>query len=43
MAHPGRASTYTEWLDPAIVDEHDPTRRDASLDLVPCTTKGRSA
>ena len=33
MAHPGRASTYTEWLDPAITDEHDPTRRDASLDL----------
>jgi alpha-beta hydrolase superfamily lysophospholipase len=33
MAHPGRASTYTEWLDPAIVDEHDPTRRDPSLDL----------
>jgi alpha-beta hydrolase superfamily lysophospholipase len=33
MAHPGRASTYTEWLDPAIVDENDPVRRDASLDL----------
>jgi len=33
MAHPGRASTYTEWLDPAITDEHDPLRRDPSLDL----------
>lgn len=33
MAHPGRASTYTEWLDPAIVDEHDPTRRDPELDI----------
>jgi hypothetical protein len=33
MAHPGRASTYTEWLDPAIIDETDPYRRDASLDL----------
>jgi alpha-beta hydrolase superfamily lysophospholipase len=33
MAHPGRASTYTEWLDPAIIDEHDPYRRDPSLDL----------
>jgi alpha-beta hydrolase superfamily lysophospholipase len=33
MAHPGRASTYTEWLDPAITDEHDPYQRDPSLDL----------
>jgi len=33
MAHPGRASTYTEWLDPAIIGEHDPYRRDPSLDL----------
>ncbi|MGB3437665.1 MAG: alpha/beta hydrolase [Actinophytocola sp.] len=33
MAHPGRAIVYTEWLDPAIVDEHDPSRRDAELDL----------
>jgi alpha-beta hydrolase superfamily lysophospholipase len=33
MAHPGRASTYTEWLDPAITDENDPYQRDASLDL----------
>ncbi|MGH3252661.1 MAG: alpha/beta hydrolase [Trebonia sp.] len=33
MAHPGRASTYTEWLDPAVVDETDPYRRDLSLDL----------
>lgn len=33
MAHPGRAIVSTEWLDPAIVDEFDPTRRDASLDM----------
>jgi hypothetical protein len=33
MAHPGRAIVYTEWLDPAIVDEHDPLRRDPELDL----------
>ncbi|TCP43613.1 hypothetical protein EV191_12110 [Tamaricihabitans halophyticus] len=33
MAHPGRAIVYTEWLDPAIVDEHDPWRRDPSVDL----------
>ncbi|OYO06451.1 alpha/beta hydrolase family protein [Enemella evansiae] len=33
MAHPGRASVYTDWLDPAIVDETDPTRRDPDLDL----------
>lgn len=33
MAHPGRAIVYSEWLDPAIVDEHDPTRRDPSLDM----------
>lgn len=33
MAHPGRAIVYSEWLDPAIVDEHDPSRRDPSLDM----------
>ncbi|TDV56433.1 serine aminopeptidase domain-containing protein [Actinophytocola oryzae] len=33
MAHPGRAIVFTEWLDPAIVDEHDPTRRDPDLDM----------
>jgi len=33
MAHPGRAIVYTEWLDPAIVDEHDPRRRDPELDM----------
>ena len=33
MAHPGRASVYTEWLDPAIVDENDPFRRDPELDM----------
>jgi len=33
MAHPGRAITYTDWLDAAIVDESDPFTRDATLDL----------
>jgi pimeloyl-ACP methyl ester carboxylesterase len=32
-AHPGRAEALTEWLDPAIIDEHDPTVRDPELDL----------
>ncbi|WP_205717676.1 serine aminopeptidase domain-containing protein [Actinomadura soli] len=33
MAHPGRAIVYNEWLDPAIVDEHDPSERDSGLDM----------
>lgn len=33
MAHPGRAIVYTEWLDPAVLDEQDPFRRDPELDL----------
>lgn len=33
MAHPGRASTLTAWLDPAVVDESDPFVRDSSLDM----------
>ena len=33
MAHPGRAQVYTEWLDPAIVDESDPDNRDSGLDM----------
>ncbi|HZE33535.1 MAG TPA: alpha/beta hydrolase [Actinoallomurus sp.] len=33
MAHPGRATVFTEWLDPAIVDERDPFTRDAALDM----------
>lgn len=33
MAHPGRASVYTDWLDPAIRDETDPLTRDGDLDL----------
>ncbi len=32
-AHPSRARLCTEWLDPAIVDEHQPFERDASLDM----------
>jgi pimeloyl-ACP methyl ester carboxylesterase len=33
MAHPGRALTLTDWLDPAIIDETDPFWRDRSLDM----------
>ncbi|WP_265443714.1 alpha/beta hydrolase [Flexivirga meconopsidis] len=33
MAHPGRALVYTDWLDPAILDEQDPTQRDPEFDL----------
>jgi hypothetical protein len=33
MAHPGRATVFTEFLDPAVVDEGDPRRRDPELDL----------
>lgn len=33
MAHPGRATVYTEGLDPAIVDECRPFDRDPELDL----------
>ncbi len=32
-AHPSRARLCTEWLDPAIIDEHDPFARDESLDM----------
>lgn len=32
MAHTGRAQVYTEWLDPAIVDESRPFDRDPALD-----------
>jgi pimeloyl-ACP methyl ester carboxylesterase len=33
MAHPGRSVVFTEWLDPAIMDECDPLERDPLLDL----------
>ena len=32
-AHVSRHGTLTEWMDPAIVDEADPTKRDPELDL----------
>lgn len=32
-AHIGRAVTLSEWIDPSVIDELDPDRRDASLDL----------
>lgn len=33
MAHPGRATVFTEWLDPAIRDESLPFDRDPELDM----------
>lgn len=32
-AHLSRAETLTEWLDPSVLDELDPDRRDPSLDI----------
>ncbi|MDY7106248.1 MAG: alpha/beta fold hydrolase [Actinomycetota bacterium] len=32
-AHVSRHRTLTEWMDASILDEHDPTVRDPSLDL----------
>lgn len=32
-AHLSRAETLTEWLDPSIVDEADPDRRDPEFDI----------
>src|SRR4051812_12753127 len=31
--HPARARLCTEWLDPAIIAEHQPFERDAGLDM----------
>jgi len=33
MAHPGRALVLADWLDPAVLDEQDPTLRESGLDL----------
>lgn len=33
MAHPGRSIVLTEKLDPAVLDEADPFRRDPALDM----------
>ena len=32
-AHPGRADVLTDVLDPAVIDEDDPTKTDPSLDM----------
>ena len=32
-AHLSRAETLTEWLDPSVLDEVDPDRRDRELDI----------
>jgi len=32
-AHLSRAETLTEWLDPSVIDESDPDRRDPELDI----------
>ncbi len=33
-AHPGRPEILTDWLDPSVIDEHDPVAaRDSSFDI----------
>jgi hypothetical protein len=32
-AHPGRALTMVEWIDPAVMDERDMYATDAALDM----------
>lgn len=32
-AHVSRAATLTEWMDPSVLDEQDPSRRDPELHL----------
>jgi len=32
-AHVSRAVTLTEWMDPSVLDENDPSQRDLSLDI----------
>ncbi len=32
-AHVSRHGTLTEWMDPSILDENDPEKRDPELDL----------
>lgn len=32
-AHPGRAITLTDWLDPSVIDENDPALTDPELDM----------
>jgi len=32
-SHVSRAKIFTEWIDPAVIDESDPSKRDVELDL----------
>ena len=32
-AHVSRAVTFADWIDPSVIDENDPDRRDPELDL----------
>lgn len=32
-AHTSRAKIFTEWIDPSVLDEKDPSKRDVDLDL----------
>lgn len=32
-AHPGRSRLFSEWLDPSVIDEHDPFAADPALDM----------
>ena len=38
-AHLSRAETLTEWLDPSVIDEADPDRRDPDLDIYAADTQ----
>jgi pimeloyl-ACP methyl ester carboxylesterase len=42
-AHASRASIFTESLDPSVIDEGDPERRDAELDLYSAANPHRPA
>lgn len=33
VAHPGRPQVFTNWLDPAVLDESDPLATDPELDM----------
>lgn len=32
-AHPGRSRFFNEWLDPSVIDEHDPFSADPAVDM----------